>query len=162
METVLYFDIDGVLLNYDDEPKTMLLDGRLQTRLKALNLDRLVCVSGWSDIVNSDVPPKPQSIQKERIYDLLKAIFTDRAWFLYRLQLQYNTDQRCQYINLTGNWFYMDDWADQFFTDAYGSKAYSQHLGQRVLLVDPHAAGEDILSWLDTRVASLCKYPGTG
>lgn len=50
---ILYFDIDGVLLSYNDEQRVLLTTGALEDSLKRCAFDKLVCVSGWSDIFNS-------------------------------------------------------------------------------------------------------------
>lgn len=144
---ILYFDIDGVLLCYDDNQRPVLANGILESRIKQLNFDKLVCVSGWSDIVNSGMKSERQ--QKQAIHKLLNQIFLDEDWFLNHLELVYDTDTRCQHIDLTGDWYYMDDWADKFFTEYFNKKLYEQALGQRILLVNPHGDGSDILTWLD-------------
>lgn len=149
---ILYFDIDGVLLSYDDEQRPALMNGQLQDRLKALNFDLLVCVSGWSDLFNSGFKSERQ--QKQAIYNLLDQIFTDQQWFLSKLALVYDTDARGQHIDLNSDWFYLDDWADKFFVETFGEKRYQQELGKRILPVDPHGDGGDILKWLDNIAVS--------
>ena len=76
---ILYFDIDGVLLSYEDEQRSILCGG------------------------------------------VLDRIFVDKEWFLSVLELGYDSDNRCSHIDLTGN---------------------------RILQVDPHGNGSDILEWL--------------
>jgi hypothetical protein len=44
----LYFDIDGVLLDYEDRPKPALIGGVFERALQDAGFDRLVCVSGWA------------------------------------------------------------------------------------------------------------------
>ncbi|MGB0835756.1 MAG: hypothetical protein ACPGR2_14690 [Psychrobium sp.] len=143
----LYFDIDGVLLCYDDNQRPILANGALENRLKRFNFNKLVCVSGWSDIVNSGMKSERQ--QKQAIYKLLNEIFLDEDWFLNHLELVYDTDTRCQHIDLTSDWYYMDDWADKFFIEYFDKSLYEQALGRRILLVNPHGDGSDILTWLD-------------
>jgi hypothetical protein len=46
MDRILYFDIDGVLLDYEDQPKRALLGGRLQHALEKAGFSKFVCVSG--------------------------------------------------------------------------------------------------------------------
>jgi hypothetical protein len=43
MLRVLYFDIDDVLLNYEDEPKAALVGGVFEAALKTAGVDQLVC-----------------------------------------------------------------------------------------------------------------------
>ena len=49
----------------------------------------------------------------------------------------------------------MGDWADKFFPEQHGEAFYLQQLGSRILLVDLHGSGEDILEWLDKAVIGL-------
>jgi len=48
---VFYFDIDGVLLDYYDKPKTTLVGGILPEIISAAGFHQLVCVSGLCDLV---------------------------------------------------------------------------------------------------------------
>lgn len=150
----LYFDIDGVFLSYDDVQRPILTNGSLQTRLQKLNFDKLICVSGWSDIFNAGV--KNETQQKQSIYKLLDEIFPDYNWFMSKIELVYDTDNRCQHIDLESDWFYIDDWADKFFSECFGKKLYEKGLGNRILLVNPHGDGADILVWLDSLCAKKC------
>ena len=151
----LYFDIDGVLLSYDDEQRPLLVNGELQNRLKKLSFTRLVCVSGWSDIFNAEVLNKSERNQKFSIHSLLNDVFPDKEWFIDRLVLAYDTDHRGQHIDLSTDWFYIDDWADKFFCDEFGQTLYESEVGRRILLVDPHGDGSDILHWLDNVVVNI-------
>jgi hypothetical protein len=144
----LYFDIDGVFLDYDEEQRPLFCDGTLEDLVKACGFDKLVCVSGRSDMVNAEVfGRKPYLEQKDLIHQLLNRIFSDEDWFLSRLNLAYDTDDRCRHIDLNEDWWYLDDWADKFFKREHGEALYTQHLGLRVLLVDPHGDGSDVLRW---------------
>lgn len=55
-ERVLYFDIDGVILTHDDTPKASLCKGNLQRVIQTVGFTRLVCVSGWVDMLRN-LPP---------------------------------------------------------------------------------------------------------
>jgi len=150
---VLYFDIDGTFLNYDDSPKTALCNGELETTLKNAKIDYLACVSGWVDIFAEEVM-NLHSVdhQKEAIYKLLEPLFPDKNWFMDRLVLISDTDHRCSYIDLKLDWFYVDDWADTFFIAAQGEDTYELEKGNRILLCDHEGDGKDILDWLRSKV----------
>ncbi len=49
-QRILYFDIDGVILDYDERVKHALRGGQLQAILQEKNFDHWVCVSGWSSM----------------------------------------------------------------------------------------------------------------
>lgn len=155
---ILYFDIDGVLLSYDSIQRPLLADGALQSRLKQLGFSKLVCLSGWSDLVNVEILRKSQESQKISIYSQLASIFPDKDWFLSLLELAYDTDHRCKHINTEEDWYYMDDWADKFFSDQFGNSFYMREVNRRILLVNPHGDGSDILLWLDTTVKEIVQH----
>jgi FMN phosphatase YigB (HAD superfamily) len=145
---LFYFDIDGTLTDYDDAPKPAFADGALERALKALAFDRLFCMSGWADLTANAQTRAPEELRARGIYDLLRPVFTDRAWFLSRLALGTDTDHRCREIDLTTDWWNADDWADKFFVEHFGRELYERELGKRVLRVDPFADGSDVLAWL--------------
>jgi hypothetical protein len=76
---------------------------------------------------------------------MLKEIFTDKEWFLHRLVLVFENDDRCKHIDLLHDWYYIDDWADEYFPKYHGEELYITELGKRILLANPHGNGEDIL-----------------
>lgn len=148
MERVLYFDIDGVLLDYNDHPKTALKDGKLEMEIKRCRFVQLCCVSGWSDMVQHRSFSYNPEQQKMALYSIVADVFPDKHWFLSSLRLVSNTDERCASIDLDSDWYYMDDWADEFFVKQYGRRQYESLVNNRVLLVDPYGDGSDILEWL--------------
>lgn len=157
----LYFDIDGVLLDYDEVQRPPFQGGALQRRIEQLGFDRLFCVSSWVDIFDSGIDDKPTERLKHDIQKLLSDIFPDRGWFLERLVLGHQNDFRCRHINLEGDWFYIDDWADKFFAEQFGEELFQEHLGERVLQVNPHGDGSDILRWLDEIVPKVTSPRGS-
>ena len=146
----MYFDIDGTFLDYDDAPKTAFLNGKLEASLKNANFDYHACVSGWVDIF-ADKVMKLDSLEQRKtaMYKLLEPLFPDKDWFMEKLILISDTDARCTYMDLKTDWFYVDDWADKFFTEAHGEKLFKKQKGGRVLLCDHQGDGSDVLEWLN-------------
>ena len=145
---ILYFDIDGVLLDYEDRPKPALVGGVLQSELQRLDFRKLVCVSGWA---NTAFEPGLRLAPAQRvrwIYRPLKDIFPDEAWFCARTDLYAESDKRGFAINLAANWYCVDDWADKFTAESYGEALYKAELGRRISRPDPYGDGSDILAWL--------------
>ena len=155
---ILYFDIDGVLLYYDDMPKTALLNNALQNKLKSHGFDQLACVSGHADMANAKINNFSPERQKLKIHAILEDIFPDKDWFLEHLILLYENETRGRHIDLDEDWFYIDDWAEEFFTKEYGKEMWlfcaninstPPELRSRILQVDHRGDGSDILTWLD-------------
>lgn len=150
---ILYFDINGTLLDENDMPKKSLINRRLETVLKSKNFDYYACVSSYSDMVAQrfNYTKKPSKIeQKESIWLLLKDIFTDKDDFIEKLILIYNTDRKGEYINFDSDWYYLDDWADKFYGEVYGIAQYDKMIKQEKIHLTQHDGnGEDILVWLE-------------
>ena len=147
----LFFDIDGVLLNYSDEPKPALLNDRLQVALKRCSFDQLVCVSGHTwPILHPPFPWQPGSKtqQAASLLRIVEPLFSDHLWFTERLVLADDTDARATVIDVEEDFYYIDDRADEFFCKAHGEELYQAFLNSRILLVDPYADGEDIIAFL--------------
>ena len=136
-------------MDYEDQPKLALLNGQLEKALKKANFDHLACVSGWVDIFAEEVM-KLETLEKrkEALYELLKPLFPDKNWFLEKLVLIQDTDNRCSHIDLNIDWFYVDDWADKFFIEAQNKRHFQKEKDKRILLCDHQNDGSDILSWL--------------
>lgn len=109
---ILSFDIDGVLLSYNDEQRSLLANGSLEDSLKRCTFAKLVCVSRWFDILNTGLTQLSDIEEKQFVYEFLDQIFIDKDWFFSRLALVYDTDHRCKHIDSTSDWYYIDDWAD--------------------------------------------------
>ena|SRR5215510_899159 len=148
MNRVLYFDIDGVFLDYDDQPKTALVDGRLQQAIEQAGFTKIVCVSGWADLFASPVLRLSDSERKAAICKLLSKLL-DADFLNERLELAQDTDNRCRSIDITQDFYYADDWADEYASKEWGREFYETHRGGRILQVDPCGDGSDIMKWLE-------------
>jgi len=145
---VLYFDIDGVLLDSYDQPKSALLAGGLQALLISRRFEQLVCVSGWADIVRAAACRVPREQWLASIHRMVSGLFPDREWFLSHLELGEDTDHRGRLIDRSADWYYVDDNADQFFTAAFGMDAYTAELGKRICCPQHDSDGWEIVAWL--------------
>ena len=149
-DRVLYFDIDGVLLSLDEGVKPLLADGALESELKRLGFSSLVCVSDWVEAAVEQLPGADVSRRGRWIRSTCKldAVFPDEDWFIGRLHLAEDTGNRCRIIDLTTDWYYVDDWAREFLGKEFGDDVYQTEKGRRVLMPDPNSDGRDILDWL--------------
>ncbi len=151
MNRVLYFDIDGVFLDYEDQPKPALVGGRLQQAVEQAGFTKLVCVSGWADLFASPALRLSVSERKAAICKLLSKLL-DPHFLNERLELAQDTDNRCHSIDITEDFYYADDWADEYASKEWGREFYEKHRGGRILQVDPYGDGSDILQWLGALV----------
>ena len=149
MGRVLYFDIDGTLLDNEDRPKSALLGGRLQHTLMHAGFTKFVCVSGWSDLFASPVLRLSPEERKRAICKMLKEML-DGDFLEDQLRLAVETDNRCRSIDVNQDFYYIDDWADEYTIKQFGENFYNAHYGKRILRVDPYGDGTDILDWLES------------
>ena len=127
---MLYFDIDGAILDYEDRVKAGFLSGVLEAELRRAGFDRLICVSGWSDIFQEPVLRIPVSQRGAFLHKKIAAAFRDSDWFLRLLVLTTDTDNRCRGIDLAADGYYMDDRADEYFVNAHGREAFERRLDE--------------------------------
>lgn len=140
-------------MDYDDAPKAALLEGKLELILKKAKFDFIACVSGWVDIFAAEVMGLDSlEKRKEAMYRKLEPLFPDKKWFMEKIILVADTDHRCKYIDLKTDWYYVDDWADKFFTEAHDEDFFLKEKGNRILLCDHQGNGEDVLNWLKNKV----------
>ena len=163
MARTLLFDIDGTLLNYDDNPKPRLLGGAFEKLLKEKGFDRLICVSGWCNPDPYALESKDQEYilrySKSRIWTLyrdldgpcLRKFFTDHDWAQDILGIVLDTDRRAKYLDLNSDYLYIDDWAHEFFLKEHSQEAYEEQTRlKKVLQVDPEDDGQQILDHLES------------
>src|SRR3954447_11381055 len=144
---ILYFDIDGVLRDYEDRPKPALVGGVFEQSLQDAGFDRLVCVSGWAGMAAAEVLKVPVGERGRWLHQIVDTVFPSIEWFLTRLVLCADPDRRAWSIDLSTDWFYLDDWADEYFVAAHGTALYEAELGRRICLANPHGDGSYVLAW---------------
>ena len=146
----LYFDIDGTLLLVDqDKVKPLLARGRFERSVRNAGFTRLVCVGNFCSML---------AVVKELgvvDFDNLGALaqicggaFDDGPWFRSVTKLVATPERRAKHIEYSGDWWYVDDLADEYMADAGMDDILAQHRGNRVFIPEPNGDGEDILDWL--------------
>jgi hypothetical protein len=144
----LYFDIDGVLLDYEDRPKPALAAGAFERALQAAGFGHLVCVSGWAGMATDPAMRIPVSDQGLWLHRQVRELFPSSQWFLDRLILCTDPDRRGWSIDTSSDWYYVDDWADEYFAAAHGAELYQAELGRRIWCADPDNDGSEVLAWV--------------
>ena len=133
----LYFDIDGTINDYHDVTKRRLSDGTLQKLLIRKGFERLVCVSGWTTMIR-DASRNPyfrptMEQQIETLRQVIVEAFPDKEDFHARCKLEFENDQRGRHINLAEDFYYLDDWAKEFFEKHHGPGSYAAYESTRIL-----------------------------
>ena len=149
----LYFDIDGtVLLEEEWEVKSALARGAFEAAVRRASFERLVCVGNAVRIAHT---VKGMGIPYDALgvlLDICRGAFADEAWFRSATTLVDEPENRVASIDLTSDWWYVDDLASHYFRVAGLEEILETHRGGRVFAPDPMGDGEDVLQWLGTTV----------
>ncbi len=82
------------------------------------------------------------------MFDLCGGAFCDRIWFLQVTALVPDPEHRVRFVDFAGDWWYLDDLAEEYFEKEGLSKLFLQNQGRRILAPDPEGDGNEILDWL--------------
>ena len=145
----LYFDIDGTLLGLDSGiPKPALAEGGFEAAVRRAHIDRLVCVGNFCRVVQTVQAVNPAYDGLGAIFALCRGAFVDEEWFRSVTTLIADPENRGGAIDFSGDWWYVDDLAEQFFGRAGLHELYRDQTGRRILAPQPDGTGDDVLSWL--------------
>lgn len=145
----LYFDIDGTILLGDHyAPKPLLAGGQFEAHVRKAGFDRLVCVGNLSGILRM---VRDMGIEVDELDSIMRfccGAFADASWFRSVTTLVADSGSRTKHIDYSGDWWYVDDLAEQYFTEAGQRDILDAHRGGRVLITPPGSDGQDIVDWL--------------
>ena len=151
----LYFDIDGTLLRlYTPGAKPALAFGALGRAIREAGFEKLVCVGNYCEIALMMEPLVEDFDALAAVFEMCSDVFDDEDWFRACTRLIKRPDLRATEVDLTEDWWYMDDLAEKYFADAGMSDVYRAHAGGRILVPTAEGDGEDVLAWLRTVDAS--------
>ena len=145
----IYFDIDGtVLLDEHQKVKSALGQGCFERAVREAGFTDLVCVGNFAGIAHT-----LKSIQIDydglgMIFQLCAGAFEDEKWFRARTALLEDPADRAKYIDLNGDWWYVDDLAEYYMERAGLEGVFTSQLGSRICMPDPDGDGQDVLEWL--------------
>lgn len=149
----LYFDVDGtVLLADQDEAKSCLANGRFEAAIRRAEFSNLVCVGNFATIAHLMRDLEIEYDELGVLFGICRGAFSDEEWFRSVTTLVANPEQRTTQIDFSGNWWYVDDLADEYFKAAGQAEILSAHLGSRIFIPNPTGDGQNVLDWLNTVV----------
>jgi len=142
---VLFFNIENTLQQLDKTPKTALQNGALEKAVKSANFDFLICVS---EEMNTNFGTLKFDQQKKKMQLKLAIFFRNKDWFTEKVFLLKDPANRCSYLDLESDWYYLDGDAQAYFTKAYGEEKYHEAMNHRIFQPELKSDGADILEWL--------------
>ena len=145
----LYFDIDGTLLmGMTSEPKPKLANGAFERAVRQIGVERLVCVGNFVDTVRVASTVNPEYEPINAIFSICRGVFFDEEWFRDHIALVQNPDNRAGEVDVTGDWWYVDDLAEYYFEQAGREDVFRSHSGGRIFTPRPEGDGSGVLAWL--------------
>ena len=145
----LYFDIDGTIVHLESGiPKLALSGGALGRAIRAAGIDELVCVGNFVAVIRTLWMAQPDYDAHGAILSLCPGTFEDEAWFRANTRFVLDPARRAHEIDLSTDWWYVDDCAERFCADAGRLPLYQAEFGQRILRPTPTGDGRDVLDWL--------------
>jgi hypothetical protein len=145
----LYFDIDGTILDLESgNLKPVLGGGRLGRAIRDARIGKLICVGNFVEVIRTLWTVNPGYDGLGSIFELCRGAFDDEAWFRAHTALVERPASRAAEVELTEDWWYMDDLAETYFAECGRTSVYLKHLGGRILRPSPTGDGQDVLDWL--------------
>ena len=143
----LYFDINRTL-TFEYTCKPALAGGAFERAVRQAGFERLVCVSNVQSTIKllSDLGKQPDSL--EIIFDMCWGAFTDLKWFRQVTITVPGPERRATYIDFSGDWWYLDDLAQNYFEREGMSERFAANIGGRILAPPSESDGSEILTWL--------------
>ncbi|HEV8480755.1 MAG TPA: hypothetical protein VGR66_08160 [Candidatus Eisenbacteria bacterium] len=145
----LYFDIDGTVLRmYTPHAKPALAKGALGRAVREAGIEKLVCIGNYCEVAYMMQPLVENFDPLGSVLEVCSGVFDDDDWFRTRTRLIRKPDLRAAEVDLTDDWWYMDDLAEKYFADAGRAEVYRTHAGSRILVPSAEGDGEDVLAWI--------------
>ena len=146
----LYFDVDGTILRmYTTSAKSALAGGMFERAVRGAGFDELVCVGNYVAVALMMQTVMEDFDPLRAVFEVCAGVFVDEEWFRSHARLISDPDQRAAEVDLEDDWWYVDDLAEKYFSDAGRGEVYRQQLGRRILAPTPEGDGRDVLDWLE-------------
>jgi len=143
----LYFDINGTL-TFEYACKPALAGGAFEGAVRRAGFERLVCVSNIQNTIKllADLGRQPDGLAI--LFDMCWGAFSDPAWFRQVTTVVSEPDHRARFIDLSRDWWYLDDLARDYLETEGLSHLFAANAGSRILAPARTSDGAEILDWL--------------
>ena len=137
----LHFDIDGTIV-HEYQCKPALTNGAFEGAVREADFERIVCVSNAQSIIKflDDMGQAPDGLRI--IFDLCWGAFRDAVWFRQVTTLVPDPERRARFINMTGDWWYLDDLAKSFLDKEGLANVFAEEIRKRILAPEPRSDGK--------------------
>ena len=144
----LYFDIDGTILEEDTRKvKRELGNGEFERLVRCCKFDRVVCASNTIIAIELAVEIGQTVDGREILHEYCDGALS-LTWLRNDVELMDDPDRRVLSIDLDGDWWYVDDLAEYYFTREGIRGTYQEHINGRVCVPTKNGDGRDVREWL--------------
>ncbi|MEE3716891.1 hypothetical protein V2H45_09055 [Tumidithrix elongata RA019] len=137
-----------MLLQSGEAVKERLANGQLEVAIRSLGFEKLVCVGNFAQNART---LKEAGIPYEAIaalFKLCRGAFADLEWFRSVTTLVQDPEHRCDRIDFSEDWWYVDDLAPHYLTVGKEGQELGLLESRRICTPEPDGDGEDIMKWL--------------
>lgn len=146
----MYFDIDGSLLIGDTgKPKAALANGAFERALRRCRFERLICVGNFVDAARTASKINSDYDIHGAIFRICAGVFEDEEWFRAATSLTDDSYYRAAGVDLSVDWWYLDDLAKYYFSAAGRQDVFEVNAGVRIFIPSADGDGEDVINWID-------------
>src|SRR5262245_52688787 len=143
----LYFDVDGTILRmYTTSAKPALANGVFERAIRRAGIEEVVCVGNYVAVALMMSSIREDFDPLGAVFEVCAGVFEDEEWFRTHTKLVSDPDERAAEVDLTSDWWYVDDLAEKYFLDADRADVFQKHLGVRIAHPPPRAT--DKTSWI--------------
>jgi hypothetical protein len=145
----LYFDIDGTILSSDQhDVKSCLANGRLEAAIRKAGFRKLVCVGNFCQIAGMLRESGVEYDELAALFSICRGAFCDQIWLRSVASLVTNPEHRTRDIDVSGDWWYVDDFAAECLRAANQEDLLKTNDGTRIFIPNPTGNGQDVVDWL--------------
>lgn len=147
---VLYFDLDGTVVNYElGLVKPRLANGGFERAIRAAGFNRLICVGNAMEIIEYHLESGRGTDGHAMIRELCQGAFENERWFKDATTWVREPRRRGKSLDLSLDWWYVDDLAERYLGLEGMEDCFRQHLGGRIFVPDRVGDGSDVIDWLE-------------
>ena len=128
--------------------KARLANGMLEAAIRRAGFEELVCVGNFVGVIRTVWSVDPGYDGPGAIFALCTGVFVDENWFRSCVRLVSDPTSRAGEIDLSSDWWILDDEAERHFTAAGREEIFRANVGRRVFVPEPDGDGADVLRWL--------------
>ena len=117
--------------------------------MRRSGVQQLICVGNFVDAGRAAKEINPHYDIHGAIFDICGGAFSDEDWFRANTALTRDSYYRAAEVDLSTDWWYLDDLAEYYFKIAYREDVFEANAGVRIFVPAAEGDGKDVMDWID-------------